>query len=47
MDRDAEGGVAGRQLRVREHAVRSDRLELRVEDVDRAGVEVSGEQEGA
>jgi hypothetical protein len=45
--RDAEGGVTGRQARVPETGVRADGLKFRIEDVDRAGVKVSGEQERA
>src|SRR5262249_32611323 len=43
--RDTEGRVAGGELRVFEHTLRPDGLEVGVEDVYRAGVEVSGEQE--
>ena len=44
---DAEGRVPARQVRVPELAIVRDLLELRVEDIDRAGVEVGGEQERA
>src|SRR5262249_57228307 len=45
--RDAEGGEAGRDARVAEGAGDVHRLEVRVEDIDRARVEVGGEEEGA
>src|SRR5262249_46910157 len=45
--RDAEGGEALRDVRVLEPAGHVDGLEVRVEDVDRAGGEVGGVEEGA
>src|SRR5262249_3999217 len=45
--RDAKGGVAGRQVGVLEAAGKAHRLKARVEDVNRTGVEVGGEQKSA
>src|SRR5262249_24587700 len=44
--RNAEGGVTGREVRIPETAGSGDRMEVRVEDVDRAGMEIGGEKKG-